>query len=161
MTKSRVHKRRRQNAGRAGFTLIEVLVAVVILTIMIAPIFSAFVRGRTFVAHRGETRMAMGLVERKAEQILAAGYSSAGPDADVSSINIGAGSHPTDPTIVVNTRGDTNPLNDVPGELTWTVTEASWSTPGDDIDAKRVVITLTWPQDAPRTSVSATLLVAK
>lgn len=153
--------KRHSNAAAGGFTLIEVLVAVVIMTIMFAPIFTAFVRGHTFVAHRGETRMAMGLVERKAEQILAGGYGSTGPDTDVSSVNIDTGSHPSDSSIVVNSRGDADLSNDVTGDLTWVVEDVSWSTPGNDIEAKRVTITLSWPQSAPRESVTATLLVSK
>ncbi len=137
------------------------MVAVVIISIMVAPVLAAFVRGRTMVAHRGEKRMAIGLVQRKAEQLLAAGYSSNGPDGDVSSVNIELGTHPTDSTIVVDSRGDSDPSNDVLGDLVWTVDEMSWTTPDDDLDTKRVTITLSWPQTEWRDSVSVTILVAQ
>lgn len=152
---------RRLRRASAGFTLIEVLVAVVIISIAVAPIFAAFVRGRTLVAHRGEKRVALGLVERKAEQLLIAGYGSSGADDDVSSINLELGTHPTDSTIIVNTRGDSDPSNDVLGDLVWTVDELSWTTPDDDLDAKRVTMTLSWPQTQWRDSVTMTLLISR
>ncbi len=152
---------RQRGRSERGFTLIEVMVAVVIISIMVAPVLAAFVRGRTMVAHRGEKRMAMGLVERKAEQLLVAGYSSNGPDDDISSINLELGSHPTDSTVVVNSRGDSDSTNDVLGDLVWTVDEMTWTTPDDDLETKRVTITLTWPQSDWRDNVSATILVAR
>jgi type II secretory pathway pseudopilin PulG len=145
----------------AGIGIVEVLAAVVVISILLAPVFDAFVRGRMFVAHRGEERMALRLIERKAEQLLQAGYCSTGPDHDVSSINVSAGSHPSDPTIVLHTRGDLCPSNDIVGHLSWNVTETSWTSPGDDVEVKVVDVTLAWPASAPRDAVSVTLLLGK
>lgn len=151
----------RRVGSRSGSSLIDVLVAVVMVAILIVPIFDAFVRGRSFISHRGETRMALKLVERKGEQLLRAGYGSQGSDSDVSSTNLTSGSHPTDPSILVNSHGDNDTGNDVMGNLTWTVVDVPWTTPGDDIDVKTVTIALVWPQADPRDSVSLTLVVAR
>ena len=108
-------------AGRnrcAGVSIIETLVAVVVIGIVIVPIFNSLVSGRMMTAHRGEKRMALRLVERKVEQLMTAGYGSSGSDSDVGSVNLDAGTHPTDPSIVVNTRGDNEAGNDVTGNLT-------------------------------------------
>jgi hypothetical protein len=145
----------------AGIGIAEVLAAVVVISILLAPVFDAFVRGRMFVAQRGEERMALRLIERKAEQLLQAGYCSTGPDQNVSSINVGAGTHPSDPTIVLHSRGDACPANDVVGHLSWTVTETSWPSAGDDVEAKIVRIRLAWPASAPKDTVSVALLLGK
>ena len=137
------------------------LVSVVVLSIVIVPVFDGFVRGRSFVAHRGEKRMALRLIERKAEQLLRAGYSSAGADADVSSVNLSSGSHPNDSGILLNTRGDDDASNDVMGSLSWSVQDVSWTSPGDDVDAKIVNISLAWPASAPTDTVSVTLLLGQ
>jgi hypothetical protein len=110
-------------------------------------------------AHRGEKRMALGLVERKVEQLMEAGYGSLGSDADVSSVSMGVGAHPEDPSIVVSTRGDEDAGNDVLGEMIWTVTPLAWASPGDSVRAKAVEVRLRWPAGAPRDSVSLTTLV--
>lgn len=159
---SRRHRRRlHRTPNQGGFTLIEILVAVVMLAILIVPMFDAFVRGRSFVARRGEKRMALRLVERKCEQLLSIGYGGSGDDSNVSSVNVSAGVHPNDPSIVVNSRGDTDPSNDVIGRLTWNVHDLSWASPGDDVEAKGVVVKLAWPESAPRDSVSVTLLLGR
>ncbi len=143
----------------AGVSLVEILVSVVVLGMVIVPIFNSLVSGRVLAAHRGEKRMALRLVERKVEQLMAAGYGSAGSDADVQSVNLDPGAHPTDPSIVVNTWGDADVSNDVLGNLEWAVVPISWSSPGDSVYAKMVEVKLTWPSAAPRDSVAITTLV--
>ena len=145
--------------GDAGTTIMEVLISVIILGIVIVPIFDALVFGRVLAARRGESRMALRLVERKVEQLMAAGYGSAGSDADITSVNLSSGTHPIDSSIVVNTRGDTDGGNDVIGNLTWGVTDVSWTSPGDDVNAKRVEVRIAWPASAPRDSVTVTTLI--
>jgi type II secretory pathway pseudopilin PulG len=144
-----------------GATLVEILVSVVIIGITVVPIFDGFMRGRAFVTQRSEERMALRLVERKAEQLLNAGYGSAGADDDVTSVNLTSGTHPTDPSIVLNTWGDDCPSNDITGSLTWTVTNVDWASPGDRVYAKIVDVTLAWPLSAPEDDVSVTLLIGK
>jgi len=143
----------------SGVSLIEVLISVIVLGIVVVPIFDSFVVGRTLTSHRGERRMALRLVERKVEQLMNAGYGAEGTDADVESTNLTAGTHPTDPSIVVNTRGDSDVNNDVLGSLTWTVAPVVWSSPGDSVCAKTVEVWLRWPAQSPRDSVSVTTLI--
>ena len=144
-----------------GTTLVEILVSVVIIGITIVPIFDGFMRGRAFVIRRSEERMALRLVERKAEQLLNAGYGSAGADDDITSVDLTSGTHPDDPSIVLNTWGDDCPSNDITGSLTWRVQDVSWPSPGDQVYAKIVDVTLGWPLSTPEDSVSVTLLVGK
>jgi type II secretory pathway pseudopilin PulG len=148
-------------ASSRGATLVEILVSVVIIGITIVPIFDGFMRGRAFVTQRSEERMALRLIERKAEQLLNAGYGSAGADDDVTSVNVTSGTHPADPSIVLNTWGDDDGTNDIVGSLTWTVTNVDWPSPGETVYAKIVDITLGWPISAPEDSVSVTLLIGK
>ena len=146
---------RRGPRGQSGLTMVEVMVSVVVLAISIAPAFDAMLRGRLLVARRGEERIALRLVERKTEQLLDAAYGSAGSDADITSTNLTAGTHPSDPTILLITRGDSDTSNDVYGDLTWTVTPITYSDPScDDTDYKHVVVKLAWPAGAHRDSVS-------
>ncbi|MBN2565626.1 MAG: prepilin-type N-terminal cleavage/methylation domain-containing protein [Candidatus Eisenbacteria bacterium] len=148
-------------AGSGGATLIEVLISIVVLTIVVAPVIDGFVRGRSFTAHRGEKRMALRLAERKVEQLLDAGYGSAGDDDDVSSVDVTSGSHPSDPTIVVSTRGDSDPGNDVMGDLRWSVQDVNWTSPGDKVYAKIIDVTVSWPQNNPRDSVTLTFILGQ
>jgi hypothetical protein len=150
---------RRAAFRQSGVTIVEILVSTFILSMLIVPMFNALVSGRMLAAHRGEKRMALGLVERKVEQLMGAGYGSLGSDADVSSVNLAAGTHPADPSIVVNTRGNEDAGDDVLGELTWTVTEVAWPSPGDSVRAKVVDVELRWPADAPRDSLTVTTLI--
>jgi len=139
--------------------MVEILISAFILAMLVIPMFNALVSGRMMAAHRGEKRMALGLVERKAEQLMGAGYGSLGSDDDVSSVNMGAGTHPSDPSIVVSTRGDADAGNDVLGEMIWTVTPLAWDSPGDSVRAKQVEVRLRWPAGEPRDSISVTTLV--
>ena len=162
----RSRRRRRPHAPRlvgpgtnSGLGMVEILVSVVVLGIVIVPIFNSLVSGRIMAAHRGEKRMALRLVERKVEQLMQAGYGSGGSDANVQSVNLDLGTHPTDPSIVVNTRGDNDGTNDVLGNLTWFVVPSVWPSPGDSVYAKEVAVKLVWPQASPRDSVSVTTLI--
>jgi type II secretory pathway pseudopilin PulG len=149
------------SSRRAGVSIIETLVAVVVIGIVIVPIFNSLVSGRMMTAHRGEKRMALRLVERKTEQLMTAGYGSSGSDADVGSVNLDAGTHPSDPSIVVNTRGDDDAGNDVLGDLTWLVVPMAWSSPGDSVYVKSVEVMLRWPSAAPRDSLILTTLIGQ
>ena len=164
-------RRRRKRRGRSGLgalrdnsglTIIEVLVSLIVLAIVIAPMFDAFVRGRVLVIHRAEERMALRLVERKVEQLLAAGGAAAGSDADITSNDMTNGVHPVNSTIVLLTKGDNDTSNDVIGDLTWDVTSVTWSDPSgswNDAVYKNVVVQLAWPQGAHRDSVSVTTII--
>jgi len=145
--------------NQSGLTMIEILVSLIVLAVLVVPIVDALVVGRSFTAHRGEQRMALRLVERKIESLIAAGYGSSGSDANVSSVNLAPGSHPTAPDIVVNTRGDSDPNNDVFGDLTWNVTVDAYSTAGDSVYRKLVTVKLAWPQGAYRDSIVASTVI--
>ena len=162
----RAGKRRSRRLGtvrnQKGLTMIEVMVSVVVLAIVIAPMFDAFVRGRVMVAHRGEERVALRLIERKVEQLLQAGGAASGSDADITSTNMTAGTHPTSSAITLITRGDLDTSNDVIGDLTWNVTSVTWADATgtwDDATYKHVVTKLAWPRGAHRDSVSVTTIV--
>ena len=156
----RLARRARAKAtDTSGVTMVEILVSIVVLSILVVPIFDSLVSGRMLAAHRGEERMALRLVERKAEQLLKAGYGSVGSDANVSSVSMNAGLHPTDPSIVLSTRGDHDASNDLLGDMTWSVVPVVWASPGDSVHAKVVEVRLRWPQGAPRDSVSVTTIV--
>jgi len=150
---------RRLATGNDGVTMIEVLVSIIVLSILVVPIFDSLVSGRSLAMHRGEERMALRLAERKTEQLLKAGYGSMSSDADISSVCMSAGVHPTDPSIVVSTRGDQDATNDLLGDLTWSVVPVVWSSPGDSVRAKLLEVKLRWPQSAPRDSVSVSTIV--
>jgi type II secretory pathway pseudopilin PulG len=142
--------------------MIEIMVSVVVLAIVIAPMFDAFVRGRVMVAHRGEERVALRLIERKVEQLLQAGGAASGTDTDITSTNMTAGTHPTNSAITLITRGDLDTSNDVIGDLTWDVTSVTWTDAAgtwDDATYKRVVTKLAWPQGAHRDSVSIITII--
>jgi prepilin-type N-terminal cleavage/methylation domain-containing protein len=143
--------------GQEGLTLIEVLVSAVVLAIVVTPAFDAMVRARVLVAHRGEERIALRLVERKTEQLLAAGYNSQGDDSNIQSVNVTNGVHPTNKAILLVSRGDDDASNDVIGDLSWTVTATTWSdatSTYEDADYKVVEVKLAWPRGAHRDSVS-------
>lgn len=162
----RARRRGRSGLGAlrdsSGLTIVEVMVSVIVLAIVIAPMFDAFVRAKVLVIHRAEERMALRLVERKVEQLLAAGGAAAGSDADITSSNMTDGTHPDNSTIVLLTRGDSDPSNDVIGDLTWNVSTVTWSDPGgswNDATYKNVVVQLAWPQGAHRDSVSVSTII--
>lgn len=142
-----------------GVALVEILVSTIILGLVIVPVFDTLVAGRMLTARRGEKRMAHHLAERKTEQLLSAGYGSSDAIADVTSRDLSVGSHPTNPSIVVNTRGDTCVLNDVVGSLTWNVQALAWPSPGDTVRAKQVEVKVVWPAQTPRDSVSITTII--
>lgn len=145
----------------SGLTMVEILVSIIVLAVLVVPLVDALVVGRTFTSYRGENRMALRLVERKAEQLIAAGYASAGSDADILSTNMTIGAHPFSSSIVVNTRGDTDNSNDVFGDLTWDVTRDAYAAGSDSVRRKLVNVSLRWPSGAPRDSVSVMTVVGK
>ena len=164
--RGRGEKRPRRGPGavrnQKGLTIIEVLVSVVVLGIVVTPMFDAFVRGRVLVAHRAEERVALRLVERKVEQLLSAGGAATGTDADITSINMTDGTHPTNSAITLITRGDTDTSNDVIGDLTWEVTSVTWTDATgtwNDATYKQVVVELAWPRGAHRDNVSVTTII--
>ena len=148
-------------SNSTGSTIIEVLISVVILGIVIVPVFDGLLSGRMMAARRGEERMAVRLIERKIEQLMAAGYGSTGDDSDISSVDVSSGTHPSDPVIVLNTRGNSDASDDVLGSLDWQVQDVNWTSPGDNVYAKTITVQLTWPNGAPRNSVSVTFMLGR
>ena len=151
----------RIGSNSTGSTIIEVLISVVILGIVIVPVFDGLLNGRMMAARRGEERMAVRLIERKIEQLMAAGYGSTGDDSNIASVDVSSGTHPSDPVIVLNTRGNSDASDDVLGSLNWQVQDIDWTSPGDDVYAKIITVQLTWPNGAPRNSVSVTFMLGR
>ncbi|MBC8450771.1 prepilin-type N-terminal cleavage/methylation domain-containing protein [bacterium] len=157
----RIRRLLRLGSNRAGSTIVEVLISVIIIGIVIVPVFDGLLGGRMMAARRGEERMALRLIERKIEQLLDAGYGSTGDDSDIASVNVSSGTHPTNPSIVLNTRGNSDVSDDVLGSMTWTVQDIDWTSPGDRVYAKNVTVQLEWPSGAPRNSVAVTFMIGR
>ncbi|MCD4690928.1 hypothetical protein K8S17_05645 [bacterium] len=158
-TRDIIRRLRKPFGTASGAALIEILMSAVVLGIIIIPVFDTLVSGRMLTAQRGAKRMAYHLVERKTEQLLNAGYGSADAYTDITSLDLTPGTHPTTPSIVVNTRGDASASNDVLGSLTWNVQSMAWASTGDTVRAKRVEVKLVWPAQAPSDSVWITTLI--
>ena len=150
--------------GQKGFTLLEVLVAVIVMAIAVIPLLDFFVLTRVGIIREGRSREGLALATRKVEQLRASGYGSAGSDSTVSSVNLTAGVHPADHTLIINDRGDSNPNNDLVGNMTWVVADSAWvhaDDPNDTSFAKVVIVRVAWPRGNPADSVSVSTLIAR
>ncbi|MFY9446089.1 MAG: prepilin-type N-terminal cleavage/methylation domain-containing protein [Dethiobacteria bacterium] len=76
-------------AGQGGFTLVEVLVAVMILVIMVFPITGMIVNGTRTVYNSAHRTMAANLAREKMEQVKSAGYEAAPGQAGVEELEGG------------------------------------------------------------------------
>jgi prepilin-type N-terminal cleavage/methylation domain-containing protein len=150
--------------GQKGFTLMEVLVAVIVMAIAVIPLLDFFVLTRMGIIREGRSREGIALASRKIEQLRAAGYGSAGNDSTIASVNLVAGVHPMNRSIIVSERGDSNPNNDLVGNMTWVVADSAWihtDDPNDTTFAKIVTVRVAWPRGNPTDSVVVSTLIAR
>jgi prepilin-type N-terminal cleavage/methylation domain-containing protein len=142
-----------------GYSLIEILVSVIVFSIAIVFVYQMLWSGQTTVHFEGERRVALRMAELKMEELKYAGYASSGSEGDWTSVNMGVGPHPNDPTVTLDARGTAGTGDDLIGDLRWTVRDTSWAGSGVTTDAKVVIVTVEWPQGSIRDRVRLTTLV--
>jgi len=147
--------------GQSGFSLIELIVAVVVFSIAIVFVYQMLFSGETTVAFEGERRIALRMAELKLEELKYAGYGSGGDDSDWTSVNMDIGTHPDDPTVVLDDRSTSATTDDLLGDLQWTVRDTSWSGGGVTVDGKIVVVTVDFPKDWNRDQVRLVTVVGE
>ena len=147
--------------NKAGYSLIETLVAVVVFSIAIVFVWQMMWSGEATVEYEGERRVALKRAEMKAEELKFAGYHSGGPDADWTSVNMDVGTHPADPTVLLDDRDTADTVDDLVGRMEWTVTDTFWTEAGVTVDAKVVDITVVWPEGWDRDQVRLVTLVGE
>ena len=121
------------------------MVSVIIFSVAIVFVYQMLFSGQTTVAFEGERRVALRMAELKAEELKYAGYASTGDDSDWTSLNMDVGTHPVDPTVILDDRGTSNPADDLIGALRWTVRDTSWVDTGVTVRCKIVKVSVTWP----------------
>jgi hypothetical protein len=139
----------------------EVMVSVVVFSIAIVFVYQMLFSGRMQVEFEGERRVASKAAEEKIEELKYAGYGSTDAGADWTSVSMDVGTHPSDPTIVLDDRGTPDPQDDLTGEIHWTVSDTSWTEYGVTTDGKVVDLTIRWPEDWLRDEVRVVTVVAK
>lgn len=148
--------------GNRGFSLIEVMAAVVIFSVAAVFLYHMLFSGRVHVEFQGERRMALKLAQLKAEELLYAGYGSTGDDSDWTSVNLTVGTHPTDdPTVVIDDRGTVVTEDDLTGAMTWDVSEVSFDWNGTISVCKLVDLTVVFPETWGRDQVRIVTLIGK
>lgn len=145
----------------AGTSLIEVMVAVIVFSIAIVFVYQMFWSGGSRVHQEGERRVALKMAEQKIEELKYAGYSSTGSDATWTSVHMGLGTHPTDPTVVLDDLGTVTTVDDLVGAIQWTVRDTSWTSMGVTVHCKIVNLRLEWPEGAVRDRVRLVTLVGE
>jgi len=145
--------------NEAGMSLIEVMVSVIVFSIAIVFVYQMFWSGGSQVHYEGERRVALRMAEQKVEELKYAGYGASGPDVDWTSVNMGLGTHPDDTTIVMDTKGTQDTVDDLVGAIQWDVRDTSWTTMGATVECKIIDLTLEWPVEAPRDHVRLVTLV--
>jgi prepilin-type N-terminal cleavage/methylation domain-containing protein len=152
---------KRSIANDSGYTLIETLVAVIVFSIAIVFVWQMLWSGQTTVEYEGERRVALKRAELKAEELRDAGYYSSGPDGNWTSLNLDVGDHPDTTRIVLDDRDTPTTQDDLVGNISWTVSDTSWSDAGVTVDAKIVDIELVWPEGWDRDRVRLVTLVGE
>ena len=135
--------------GQGGFSLIEIMVAVIVFSIAIVFVYQMFFSGRQQVSFEGERRVALKLAEHKVEELKYAGYASTGSDANWTSVNMNVGTHPTNGVVTLDTKGTVGTTDDLIGTMNWSVRDTSWTSSGVTTRCKIVVVTLRWPNPSP------------
>jgi prepilin-type N-terminal cleavage/methylation domain-containing protein len=144
-----------------GYSLIEVTVAVIVFSIAIVFVYQMLFSGQTTVEFEGERRVALRRAELKLEELKYAGYGSEGSDVDYTSVNMEEGTHPDDPTVVLDDRGTAEPGDDLVGSMTWTVKETTYIDAGVFVDGKIVDLTIVWPLEWERDDVRLVTLMGE
>ena len=144
-----------------GYSLIEVTVAVIVFSIAIVFVYQMLFSGQTTVEFEGERRVALRMAELKLEELKYAGYGSEGDDADYTSVHMGEGTHPLDPTVLLDDRGTVTAVDDLVGSMTWTVSETTFVDVGVLVDGKIVDLTISWPLGRDRDSVRLVMLMGE
>ncbi len=147
--------------SEGGYSLIEILVSVIVFSIAIVFVFQMLWSGQTTVEFEGERRVALRMAELKIEELKYAGYSSTGSDADWTSLDMDVGTHPNDPTVLLDSKASVDTVDDLVGDLQWTVRETTWTGSGVTTRAKVVAVEVQWPQGSPRDRVRLTTLVGE
>lgn len=147
--------------NESGFSLIEILVSVIVFSIAIVFVFQMLWSGQTTVEFEGERRVALRMAELKMEELKYAGYSSTSSDADWTSLDMDAGTHPSNPGITLDGKGTVDTTDDLLATLQWTVRDTSWTGSGVTTNAKVLVVVVQWPLGAPRDRVRLTTLVGE
>lgn len=144
-----------------GTSLMENMVALVVFSVAIIFLYNMLFSGRMLVETGGERRMALKLAELKVEELRDAGYDSAGNDDDWTSLNMTAGTHPsTDTSVLIDDRGNGDAVDDLMGDMTWTVRDTSWSVGGGEhAECKVVRVRVGWSQVHPRDEVVLVTMV--
>ena len=119
---------RARGAGRGerGFSLMETLVAVVLFSIAFVFLFQMLFNGRALVELEGDRRMAMRLAQYKIEEFKLAGYNSSGDDDDWTSLNLDAGRHPDDDSVLLTDWGTEEEEDDLYASPSWSVRDTIW-----------------------------------
>lgn len=144
-----------------GFSLMEIMVSVIVFSVAIVFLYHMLFSGRVLIELEGERRMALRLAEYKLEELKHAGYSSSGDDTNWTSVNMDAGEHPEDPTVVLDDKSTEATGDDLVGSIVWAVKETSWVSGGAVTRCKMVELTLDWPEEVPRDRVRLYTLVGK
>jgi prepilin-type N-terminal cleavage/methylation domain-containing protein len=144
-----------------GYSLIEVTVAVIVFSIAIVFVYQMLFSGQTTVEFEGERRVALRRAELKLEELKYAGYGSEGSDVDYTSVNMEEGTHPDDPTVVLDDRGTAEPGDDLVGSMTWTVRETTYIDAGVFVDGKIVDLMIVWPLEWERDDVRLVTLMGE
>lgn len=105
--------------------------------------------------------MALTLAELKVEELRDAGYDSEGNDDDWTSLNMTVGTHPSsDTSVLLDDRGNGDSVDDLMGDMTWTVRDTSWSVGGGEYaECKVVRVVVGWTQTDPRDEVVLVTMV--
>jgi hypothetical protein len=74
-------------------------------------------------------------------------------------VNMGIGVHPSDPTVTLDARGTPDTVDDLIGNIQWTVRDTTWTGSGVTTEAKVVIVEVEWPQGSVRDRVRLTTLV--
>ena len=146
---------------QSGVSLMEVMVSVVVFSIAIVFLYQMLFSGRMQVEFEGERRVASKVAEQKIEELKYAGYGSTDTGADWTSVTMDVGTHPTDPTIVLDDRGTAEASDDLTGVINWTVRDTSWTESGVTTEGKVVDLSIQWPEDWLRDEVRVVTVVAK
>ncbi len=124
----------KRKPGAAGFSLVEVLVAALILMVAIAGLLSAFPVGHRDIVYSGRVSQAVELAQQKLEELKSGTYPAADGSADGTQTN---GAY----------------------TISWTVTNVGFAGSVDDL--RKVDVTVSWAQMARPGSYELAAFISK